>query len=611
MNYKTNFWAVGSTLGGKNYTKQFLANNEWYDGHAENGDEQYKIVLEKVKIGDILIMKSSATKGPKRGTTFTKVKAIGQVVQRINGHKFQVKWFPNDALPMDFDHISYRKTIEPLREDDIHSYLSKIMKERNNQEIIDILEYKKQIILQGPPGTGKTYTAEQIAKRLTETENVSDPLALVDDFYKNFNLQKDEILKGRKERAELRDKFLQLFPKEVIQDLNLDQYCIGTGERENFCWWIERGLKSLGYYFPGSSKSYRIYWSKAKEEYKKNGSLKNKEDEEAMKIVANHLHGLVVDQDYDRASQFFGPSLILKILNTYYPEDYLPINAENYLNHALALLNIDYQGLDFVQKNKKLVKFHQEKRSEFNKDVQIDEFAHFLLQNFNLKEGEKKDSGKVISRGAYELVQFHPAYSYEDFVRGIVAEIEDKTPAYNVKNKILAEFSQRAIDNPKAKFVLIIDEINRANLPAVLGELIYALEYRGKAVNSLYELDDDRSIVLPENLLIIGTMNTADRSVGHIDYAIRRRFSFIEMLPDENLVPDFAKGKFKEVESLFTNKFLHPDFIAKDVQIGHSYFMGEEKHLDMKMKNEVVPILREYIKDGVLREEADDIIKDL
>lgn len=99
------------------------------------------------------------------------------------------------------------------------------------------------------------------------------------------------------------------------------------------------------------------------------------------------------------------------------------------------------------------------------------------------------------------------------------------------------------VERPILKnFVLIIDEINRANLPAVLGELIYALEYRGESVNSMYSIDGDSTIIIPKNLFIIGTMNTADRSVGHIDYAIRRRFAFEKLLPSEDII-ETEKGK--------------------------------------------------------------------
>src|SRR5690606_33267746 len=118
--------------------------------------------------------------------------------------------------------------------------------------------------------------------------------------------------------------------------------------------------------------------------------------------------------------------------------------------------------------------------------------------------------------------------------------------------------------------VLIIDEINRANLPSVMGELIYALEYRydednqdQTTVESMYSLKSDeedvvgnRQLSLPSNLFIIGTMNTADRSVGHIDYAIRRRFAFVEVLPSiEPVKNNLAKEYFEKVSKLFVSNY--------------------------------------------------------
>lgn len=183
----------------------------------------------------------------------------------------------------------------------------------------------------------------------------------------------------------------------------------------------------------------------------------------------------------------------------------------------------------------------------------------------------------MISQGEYQIVQFHPAYSYEDFVRGIVAKTDENgNIAYNVENKVLAAFAKKAQDNPNGKYALIIDEINRANLPSVLGELIYALEYRGEAVTTMYELEKDRQIILPKNLYIIGTMNTADRSVGHIDYAIRRRFAFVDVQPNETIIESQkAKNIFKYLDSLF-KEHLSPDFKKDDVMIGHSYFLVQD-----------------------------------
>jgi len=160
---------------------------------------------------------------------------------------------------------------------------------------------------------------------------------------------------------------------------------------------------------------------------------------------------------------------------------------------------------------------------------------------------------------------------------------------------------------PLRNYVLIIDEINRANLSSVLGELIYALEYRGEAVESMYNVDGNE-LILPSNLYIIGTMNTADRSVGHIDYAIRRRFAFADILPmnlkEKQGLENFNETLFMAVEKLFL-EHTSPEFEAKDVQLGHSYFIdksGEENGggMDIRFEYEIKPILLEYVKDGVL-----------
>ncbi|MEO0641584.1 MAG: AAA family ATPase, partial [Bacteroidota bacterium] len=184
------------------------------------------------------------------------------------------------------------------------------------------------------------------------------------------------------------------------------------------------------------------------------------------------------------------------------------------------------------------------------------------------------------------------------------------------------------VEKPDLKsYVLIIDEINRANLPAVLGELIYALEYREYPVDSMYEHPDSgNKIVLPPNLYIIGTMNTADRSVGQIDYAIRRRFAFIPILPDEQVIKTVLQENaapalelFHQVQGLFRlhesdqeTSYLSPDFMAEDVMIGHSYFLeANEEKLRNRLTYEVIPILKEYIRDGVLSLSAKDAIEHL
>ena len=155
---------------------------------------------------------------------------------------------------------------------------------------------------------------------------------------------------------------------------------------------------------------------------------------------------------------------------------------------------------------------------------------------------------------------------------------------------------------PLKNYILVIDEINRANLSAVLGELIYALEYRGEAVQSMYAIEGENNLILPPNLYIIGTMNTADRSVGHIDYAIRRRFAFVNILPKDltnELGDQFKSELFDKVTNLF-NSNLSPEFKKEEVQLGHSYFITKNTPIDIRWEYEIKPILLEYVKDGIL-----------
>jgi len=213
-----------------------------------------------------------------------------------------------------------------------------------------------------------------------------------------------------------------------------------------------------------------------------------------------------------------------------------------------------------------------------------------------------------------KLIQFHPSYTYEDFVRGIKVNVEGDKIRYDVENRILASFAEEAAkyENQHKAFVLIIDEINRANLTSVLGELIYALEYRGKSVNSLYKLNEgSNEIMLPHNLYVIGTMNTADRSVSHIDYAIRRRFTFIPVLSyDSAVTHNKAKALFSAVKIIF-DQYTSPEFDQQSIQIGHSYFLVDDNEIQMKLKYEIKPLLLEYVNDGVLLESARDKINDL
>lgn len=216
----------------------------------------------------------------------------------------------------------------------------------------------------------------------------------------------------------------------------------------------------------------------------------------------------------------------------------------------------------------------------------------------------------------YKLVQFHPSYSYEDFVRGITVKTDGGTVTYEVESKIIEEFSKGCSEGkPK---VLVIDEINRAPLASVLGELIYGLEYRDQVINTSYELKSKEPLKIPKGLYIIGTMNTADRSIGSMDYAVRRRFAFISVPSEPNSIisswtdANVGKCALSLYNELIANKngIFDKDLIADkeldvdDIKIGHTYFLGKKSqgldYLLYRIMYQIWPIYSEYIKDGLI-----------
>ncbi len=223
--------------------------------------------------------------------------------------------------------------------------------------------------------------------------------------------------------------------------------------------------------------------------------------------------------------------------------------------------------------------------------------------------------------GAVRLVQFHPAYGYEEFVEGIRPRSVDAAGGtqvtYPVEDGVLAEFAAQAEAQPSVPHVLLIDEINRGNLPRIFGELLFLLEYRDQAVTLPHSR---RAFRLPANLYLIGTMNTADRSTLALDQALRRRFSFVEMPADpavlagwlESSLPSPPGGRGvgvggEGVESetfgprvvrLFEelNRRLARD-LGPDKQVGHSFFMVPgltEAHLRTVWDHHVAPLLGDY-----------------
>ena len=185
--------------------------------------------------------------------------------------------------------------------------------------------------------------------------------------------------------------------------------------------------------------------------------------------------------------------------------------------------------------------------------------------------------------GDYRIVQFHPSYTYEDFVEGFRPFLTEAGQAgYQLARGPLRRIAEQAQDNPDARFILVIDEINRGNLSKILGELYFLLEYRDEEVDLQYS---HQSFRLPKNLWLIGTMNTTDRSIALVDAALRRRFYFFGFYPDEPPIQGLLRRWLKDnnPDALWVADLVdaaNRKLGDRHLGIGPSHFMKNDPPLD-------------------------------
>ena len=200
------------------------------------------------------------------------------------------------------------------------------------------------------------------------------------------------------------------------------------------------------------------------------------------------------------------------------------------------------------------------------------------------------------------LVQFHPSYSYEDFVQGYRPTMSAQGGAgFDIRNGPLLQAAVRARNDPEAAHYLVIDEINRGNLAKVFGELYYLLEYRDREMRLQYS---EEPFSLPGNLHIIGTMNTADRSIALVDLALRRRFYFVEFHPDRppirGLLRRYLRDRSPDMEWVADLVDRANDELKGDrhAAIGPSYFLREnidEEDVERAWEHSVLPYIEERL----------------
>ena len=222
--------------------------------------------------------------------------------------------------------------------------------------------------------------------------------------------------------------------------------------------------------------------------------------------------------------------------------------------------------------------------------------------------------------GNGQSIQFHPNTTYENFVGGL-APVQDNANGngalgfrFAPKPGFLIEAAARARENPAQKYLLHIDEINRADLGKILGEAIYLFEPSPESRREIdlpYDFGPPfhRKLYMPENLHVLGTMNSADRSIAIVDIAVRRRFAFLPLWPSLPVIEEHScatnQRAFKELLSIFVE---HAPDDALPLMPGHSYFLGkDEKRARVDLQTNLGPLLQEYLAQGYVTGFAEPI----
>lgn len=304
---------------------------------------------------------------------------------------------------------------------------------------------------------------------------------------------------------------------------------------------------------------------------------------------------------------------LVKLVTLYFERKGLEFDViHETVNLGKKLITLDYNFS--TKKNNYSLSFYSQEFIEEIKDILTKDNQIILAgPPGTSKTYFAQALAQELASNRYEIVQFHPSYSYEDFIESIVPVIEkdQKTVLYKPKAKLFRQLCEYAITLEANEYViLIIDEINRGDLPRIFGETIFGLETEYRGIEIKTPLSDKENgmldnLIIPSNLLIIGTMNSVDRSIAIVDYALRRRFNFIEFLPkseilrnwfDENEVDDDFKDKALQFYNSLNTKIRDNQRLGKHYQVGHTYFfVKNSQDMTMRWKYKILPLIEEYV----------------
>ncbi|MBF1602481.1 MAG: AAA family ATPase [Prevotella sp.] len=524
------------------------------------------------------------------------VKSYGEEIQQIMLN--EIKGFKNKPL-----NLAVQTLFWCMKDYMKEELKNKMTTETNNSskgtwydDVVRIWERRKNIVLYGAPGTGKTYDVPELAVRLCDPSFMAAEPSREEivSRYNQLKTEKRIAFTTFHQSLDYEDWIEGLRP--VVNENNQVTYEIESGIFKKLCEEAERPVvkdKQVGI------SDNAVVWKVSLA-----GTGDNNVRRECMEN--NHIrigwdgYGPVISDETDwSVYNGEGKQILDAYINKMKIGDIVMSCYSSQTIDAIGVVAGEYEFED---------KFPNYKRVRR---------VNWLVKDINENIVEMND-GKTMTLGT--------VYRLNSITLDNVKSILEK---YNTSSKME--------ENDKA-YVMVIDELNRGNVSKVFGELITLLEAdkrKGRInVESVVLPYSKKAFHIPNNVYLIATMNTADRSLGSLDYAIRRRFAFIAEKPFGLEVEGFNEELFEKVSSLFVKNFdeykesgwdqtlklesadtLSEEYKPEDVWIGHSYFLmqdeeGEDNTIN-RLLYEIIPLLEEYVRDGVLTAEAQDVIDEL
>ena len=524
------------------------------------------------------------------------VKSYGEEIQQIMLN--EIKGFKNKPL-----NLAVQTLFWCMKDYMKEELKNKMTTETNNSskgtwydDVVRIWERRKNVVLYGAPGTGKTYDVPELAVRLCDPSfMVAEPSREeIVNRYNQLKTEKRIAFTTFHQSLDYEDWIEGLRP--VVNENNQVTYEIESGIFKKLCEEAERPVvkdKQVG--IADNAVVWKVSLAGTGDNYVRRECMENSH----IRIGWDGYGPVISDETDWSIYNGEGKQILDAYINKMKVGDIVMSCYSSQTIDAIGVVVSDYEFDDSLPNYKRVRR------------------VNWLVKNINENIVEMND-GKTMNLGT--------VYRLNSITLDNVKSILEK---YDTSSKME--------ENDKA-YVMVIDELNRGNVSKVFGELITLLEAdkRKGRINaeSVVLPYSKKAFHIPNNVYLIATMNTADRSLGSLDYAIRRRFAFIAEKPFGLEVEGFNEDLFEKVSSLFVKNFdeykesgwdptmklepadtLSEEYKPEDVWIGHSYFLMQDEEGEDNTTNrllyEIIPLLEEYVRDGVLTAEAQDVIDEL